>query len=89
MPGLVIHQVCVYHEAQRLAVAAVHKNSTEELNGLPLKGIRVLDSTHAIAEPIASHMVVEYSAEVLSIASSDHKDAVGMVVETGIGNRSA
>ncbi|KAB8349432.1 hypothetical protein FH972_023459 [Carpinus fangiana] len=57
--------------------------------GLPLQGVRVLDNTHVIAGPMAARIAAEYGAEVLAMASPDHVDPRAMVVETGIGKRSA
>ncbi|KAF2171400.1 hypothetical protein M409DRAFT_63695 [Zasmidium cellare ATCC 36951] len=57
--------------------------------GTPLEGVRVLDNTHVIAGPMAARMAAEFGADVLSMAAPKHRDPFGMIVETGIGKRSA
>ncbi|MDF0528718.1 CoA transferase [Tsukamurella sp. 8F] len=58
-------------------------------DALPLTGARVLDNTHVIAGPIAARILAELDAEVLHVSTPVHPDPIGMIVETGIGKRSA
>ncbi|WP_052663576.1 CoA transferase [Psychromicrobium lacuslunae] len=55
----------------------------------PLSGVRVLDNTHVIAGPIASRIMAEHGAEVLHLSKPSRPDPNAMIIDTGLGKRSA
>ena len=55
----------------------------------PLSGIRVLDMTHVLAGPVLSRTLAEQGAEVLHVSAPYQSDNLTMILDTGIGKRSA
>lgn len=55
----------------------------------PLSGLRVLDLTHVIAGPVLARTLAEHGAEVLHVSSPRWPDPLPMIMDTGIGKRSA
>lgn len=55
----------------------------------PLSGIRVVDMGHVLAGPVVSRQLAEQGAEVLHISAPHQPDPTHIVVDTGLGKRSA
>lgn len=55
----------------------------------PLSGIRVVDMGHVLAGPVVSRQLAEQGAEVLHISAPHQPDPNHIVIDTGLGKRSA
>jgi crotonobetainyl-CoA:carnitine CoA-transferase CaiB-like acyl-CoA transferase len=55
----------------------------------PLSGIRVVDMGHVLAGPVVSRQLAEQGAEVLHISAPHQPDPSHIVLDTGLGKRSA
>jgi crotonobetainyl-CoA:carnitine CoA-transferase CaiB-like acyl-CoA transferase len=55
----------------------------------PLSGIRVVDMGHVLAGPVVSRQLAEQGADVLHISAPHQPDPTHIVVDTGLGKRSA
>ena len=60
----------------------------DDLQVLPLQGLRVLDLTRILAGPICSRALAAYGADVL-LVNSPHLPNVGAIADTSRGKRSA
>jgi crotonobetainyl-CoA:carnitine CoA-transferase CaiB-like acyl-CoA transferase len=58
-------------------------------SGRTLAGLRVLDAAHILAGPTVGRTLAEQGADVLRISAPRQTDLLNMVMETGIGKRSA
>ena len=55
----------------------------------PLSGIRVVDMGHVLAGPVISRQLAEQGAEVLHVSAPHQPDPAHIVIDTGLGKRSA
>ncbi len=55
----------------------------------PLSGIRVVDMGHVLAGPVVSRQLAEQGAEVLHVSAPHQPDPAHIVIDTGLGKRSA
>lgn len=55
----------------------------------PLSGLRVVDMGHVLAGPVISRTLAEQGAEVLHVSAPHQPDPAHIVVDTGLGKRSA
>lgn len=55
----------------------------------PLSGIRVVDMGHVLAGPVVSRQLAEQGADVLHVSAPHQPDPAHIVVDTGLGKRSA
>ena len=55
----------------------------------PLSGLRVVDMGHVLAGPVVSRQLAEQGAEVLHVSAPHQPDPAHIVVDTGLGKRSA
>jgi crotonobetainyl-CoA:carnitine CoA-transferase CaiB-like acyl-CoA transferase len=55
----------------------------------PLSGIRVIDMTHRLAGPVVSRTLAEQGADVLHISPPYETDVLSVVLDSGLGKRSA
>jgi crotonobetainyl-CoA:carnitine CoA-transferase CaiB-like acyl-CoA transferase len=55
----------------------------------PLTGLRVIDSTHVIAGPVAARLLATFGADTLHISRPDRPDYNAMIIMTGGGKRNA
>jgi crotonobetainyl-CoA:carnitine CoA-transferase CaiB-like acyl-CoA transferase len=55
----------------------------------PLSGLRVVDMGHVLAGPVISRQLAEQGAEVLHVSAPHQPDPAHIVVDTGLGKRSA
>ncbi|MBP2562291.1 crotonobetainyl-CoA:carnitine CoA-transferase CaiB-like acyl-CoA transferase [Neorhizobium galegae] len=60
-----------------------------EAGDRPLSGIRVVDMGHVLAGPVVSRQLAEQGADVLHISAPHQPDPTHIVVDTGLGKRSA
>src|SRR5262249_53171399 len=58
-------------------------------SGRTLAGVRVLDAAHILAGPTVGRTLAEQGADVLRISAPRQTDLLNMVMDTGIGKRSA
>ncbi|CAM4507070.1 CoA transferase [Nocardia ninae] len=56
---------------------------------LPMSGLKVLDNTHIMAGPISARSCAALGADVLHIVPPRGLDPVPMLIQTGVGKRSA
>jgi crotonobetainyl-CoA:carnitine CoA-transferase CaiB-like acyl-CoA transferase len=55
----------------------------------PLSGVRVIDCTHVLAGTVTSRVLAEQGADVLHVSPPSRQDGHGMLLDTGLGKRSA
>lgn len=75
-------------ELQELAATATAPRQDGRPDGLPLKGVRVLDLTRVIAGPVATRLLAALGADVLRIDPPAFPEIQAQFVDTAFGKRS-
>lgn len=75
-------------ELQELAATATAPRQDGRPDGLPLKGVRVLDLTRVIAGPAATRLLAALGADVLRIDPPAFPEIQAQFVDTAFGKRS-